>query len=106
MIDIPFFIFQVGLFVYPSDLNLSVISCLEIREENDGKQLDVDSYVQIIRDALFLHKSVCLARNFPSLQKEDLYSRKQKVFIDVWPVCSFLSLSLSLVQIKRKQIFV
>ncbi len=63
---------------------------LELRKENEEKILDVNSYVQIIKDALYLNKSVCLAKNFPDLQKEDIDSNKQKVFIDIWSVCFYL----------------
>jgi len=63
---------------------------LELRKGNEEKILDVNSYVQIIKDALYLNKSVCLAKNFPDLQKEDIDSNKQKVFIDIWPVCFYL----------------
>jgi hypothetical protein len=67
---------------------------LELRQKSEEKHLDVYSYVQIIRDALYLNKSVCLARNFSSLQKEDLDSNIQKVFIDIWPVC-FITIKLN-----------
>ncbi len=84
MIYIRFFIFQVELFL---SLLQNFYIYLELRQKNEDKILDVDSYVQIIKDALYLNKSVCLARNFPDLQKEDMDSTKQKVFIDIWPVC-------------------
>ncbi|CAF3397965.1 unnamed protein product [Rotaria sp. Silwood1] len=57
-----------------------------LRRANEEKILDVYSYVQIIKDALYLNKSVCLARNFSLLQKESIDSNKRKVFVDVWPV--------------------
>lgn len=44
------------------------------------------SYVQIIKDALHLNKSVCLARNFHQLQKDDIESNRRRVFVDIWPV--------------------
>jgi hypothetical protein len=62
----------------------------ELRQENEAKELDVHSYVQIIKDALHLNKSVCLARNFHLLQKDDFESNKRKVFVDIWPVCLFI----------------
>lgn len=65
----------------PSNIHLG------LRRENEEKLLDVESYVQIIKDALYLNKSICLARNFSFLQKEDIESTQQKVFIDIWPVC-------------------
>ena len=61
-----------------------------MRQENEEKNLDVYTYVQIIHDALFLNKSVCLARNFPHLQKDNIESSKQKVFVDIWPVSLFI----------------
>lgn len=66
------------------------IKYLELRRENEEKELDVDSYVQIIKDALYLNKSVCLARNFSLLQKDNIDSNKQKVFVDIWPVRLFI----------------
>ncbi len=59
---------------------------LELRQENEDKELDVYAYVQIIKDALHLNKSVCLARNFHQLHKEDFESNRRKVFVDIWPV--------------------
>ena len=59
---------------------------LELRQENEEKELDVHSYVQIIKDALHLNKSVCLARNFHQLQKDDIETNRRKVFVDIWPV--------------------
>ena len=59
---------------------------LELRQENEEKELDYYSYVQIIKDALHLNKSVCLARNFHQLQKDDIESNRRKVFVDIWPV--------------------
>ncbi len=84
MISIRFFIFQVEIFLLKASV---YIIRLELRQKSEEKHLDVYSYVQIIRDALYLNKSVCLARNFSCLQKEDLDSNKQKFFIDIWPVC-------------------
>ncbi|CAF0998163.1 unnamed protein product [Adineta steineri] len=58
----------------------------ELRQENEEKALDVHSYVQIIKDALNLNKSICLARNFHQLQKDDIESNRRRVFVDIWPV--------------------
>lgn len=60
--------------------------CLALRKENEEKLLDIDSYVEIIRDVLRLNKSICLARNFPSLKLENSSSNQQKFTIDIWPV--------------------
>ncbi|UJR36564.1 hypothetical protein I4U23_029283 [Adineta vaga] len=64
----------------------SMLHFSKLRQENEEKQLDVYSYVQIIKDALHLNKSVCLARNFVHLQKDNIDSNQAKVFIDIWPV--------------------
>ena len=61
---------------------------LELRRENDGKQLAVCSYVELIQDALHLNRSVCLARNFHLLHKDEIESGKRKVFVDIWLVRS------------------
>ncbi|CAF4374457.1 unnamed protein product [Rotaria sordida] len=58
----------------------------ELRQENEDKELDVYSYVQIIKDALYLNKSICLARNFHQLHKDDMELNKRRVFVDIWPV--------------------
>jgi len=58
----------------------------ELRQENEEKDLDIHSYVQIIKDALQLNRSVCLARNFHQLNKDDIELNRRKVFIDIWPV--------------------
>ena len=63
---------------------------LELRQENEEKELDAHSYVQIIKDALHLNKSVCLARNFHQLQKDEIEMNRRKVFVDIWPVRSQL----------------
>jgi hypothetical protein len=75
-----------GIFCFEKFFHIN----LELRKKNEEKILDINSYVQIIKDALYLNKSVCLAKNFPYLHKEDIDSNKQKVFIDIWPVCSHL----------------
>jgi hypothetical protein len=59
---------------------------VELRRANQSKQLDMQSYVQIIHDALHLNKSVCLAKNFHLLNKDGIESSKRKVFVDIWPV--------------------
>lgn len=63
---------------------------LELRQEHEDKELDIYSYVQIIKDALYLNKSICVARNFHQLQKEDIEGNKRKVFVDIWPVNIFI----------------
>ena len=65
--------------------------CLELRQENEEKALDVYSYVQIIKDALHLNKSICLARNFHQLHKDDVELNRRKVFVDIWPVSFLIS---------------
>ncbi|CAF2053610.1 unnamed protein product [Rotaria magnacalcarata] len=64
----------------------SILQFPVLRQKNEQKLLDVSSYVQIIQDALYLNKSVCLARNFPLLKKDNIEVDKRKVFVDVWPV--------------------
>ncbi|CAF3840149.1 unnamed protein product, partial [Adineta steineri] len=64
----------------------SIFHFPKLRQEDEEKELDIYSYVQIIKDALYLNKSVCLARNFSLLQKDEIDSNQKKVFIDIWPV--------------------
>lgn len=61
-------------------------SFLELRQENEEKELDVQSYVQIIQDTLNLNKSICLARNFHQLNKDEIENNRRRVFVDIWPV--------------------
>jgi hypothetical protein len=61
---------------------------VELRQEHEEKELDVHAYVQIIKDALNLNKSICLARNFHQLHKDDVETNRRKVFVDIWPVCT------------------
>ena len=58
----------------------------DLRQENEEKELDIHSYVQIIKDVLHLNKSICLARNFHQLQKDEIELNRRRVFIDIWPV--------------------
>lgn len=66
---------------------------LELRQENEGKAIDAHTYVQMISDALRLNKSVCLARHFTRLRKDDIESSQRKLFIDIWPVSALPSLA-------------
>ncbi|CAF0776434.1 unnamed protein product [Rotaria sordida] len=68
-----------------NDMN-SILHFPTLRRAHEKKILDIHSYVQIIKDTLYLNKSVCLARNFSLLRKDDIDSNKRKVFVDVWPV--------------------
>ena len=65
---------------------LTMSFALELRQENEEKELDVQSYVQIIKDALNLNKSICVARNFHQLHKDDIENNRRRVFVDIWPV--------------------
>lgn len=61
----------------------------ELRNSNDSmenQRLDLDSYVDIVRDILKMRKNLCICRKFESLNKEVIRQKTTPVFIDVWPV--------------------
>ena len=91
MITIPSFVSPVLIHLFVSNANAMrsfslLLLRLELRRENDGKQLDVCSYVELIQDALHLNRSVCLARHFHLLHKAEIESSDRKVFVDIWLV--------------------
>lgn len=49
-------------------------------------RLDLDSYVDVIRDVLKLRKNLCICRKFESLNKEVIRQKTTPIYIDVWPV--------------------
>lgn len=59
----------------------------------DGSRLDLDSYVDIVRDVLKMKKNLCLCRKFNSLNKDTLRQKSTPIYIDVWPVNNFFFLN-------------
>uniref|UniRef100_A0A8C0G643 Solute carrier family 12 member 9 n=1 Tax=Chelonoidis abingdonii TaxID=106734 RepID=A0A8C0G643_CHEAB len=58
-----------------------------VRGASAPKALPPTEYVAIVSDAVKMHKNVCLARYFPLLDKERLFSSKAEgCFVDVWPL--------------------
>ncbi|CAM5129549.1 unnamed protein product [Natator depressus] len=58
-----------------------------VRGAGAPKALPPAEYVAIVSDAVKMHKNVCLARYFPRLDKERLFSGKAEgCFVDVWPL--------------------
>ncbi len=60
----------------------------DLRSENESPEnrIDLDTYVDIVRDVLKLKKNLCICRRFNSLKKETLLSKTAPVYIDVWPL--------------------
>uniref|UniRef100_A0A8C4YD37 Solute carrier family 12 member 9 n=1 Tax=Gopherus evgoodei TaxID=1825980 RepID=A0A8C4YD37_9SAUR len=58
-----------------------------VRGAGASKALPAAEYVAIVSDAVKMHKNVCLARYFPLLDKQRLFSSKAEgCFVDVWPL--------------------
>jgi potassium/chloride transporter 9 len=64
-----------------------------IRGESDENQtasqetrLDIDCYVECIRDILKMNKNLCIGRQFHTLKKEQIREKTTPIFIDVWPL--------------------
>jgi potassium/chloride transporter 9 len=49
-------------------------------------RLDLDSYVECIRDILKMKKNLCIARQFNLLKKDEIKRKTNQIFIDVWPI--------------------
>lgn len=49
-------------------------------------RLDLDDYVDIVRDILKMKKNLCICRQVNTLDKESLKTSISQIFIDVWPV--------------------
>ena len=62
----------------------------ELRKEEEPKRLDLEGYVELIRNTLKLKKNLCIARKFNILSKETLLAKgRGQFYIDVWPVRIF-----------------
>ena len=58
-------------------------------ENGSENRLDMDSFVEIVRDVLKMKKNLCIARQLNTLKKEQLKLKTSPIFIDVWPVMNF-----------------
>ena len=54
--------------------------------EQTRARLDLEDYVDVIRDVLKMKKNLCLARRLNSLKKSHIRSKAGPIYIDVWPV--------------------
>ena len=61
------------------------------KQSQSAKEFSGVEYVGMICDALRMKQNVCLFRHFARFNKQDLFSRGQPVWIDVWPVNFFTS---------------
>ncbi|CAB3989377.1 solute carrier family 12 member 9-like [Paramuricea clavata] len=59
-----------------------MVNLPKLREKGE-QSMRVADYVGVIKDSMLLGKNVCIARNFSSLNKNNI---KEPAFIDVWPV--------------------
>ena len=71
--------------------NISLDSMfLDVRGEEQPKNLGCEEYVKLIRDSLKMQKNVCLCRHFHQLSKYNISnSHNGTYYIDVWPVNLF-----------------
>jgi hypothetical protein len=77
-----------------SQFNLTLLKIkfsIELRTNNDStseifSRLDLDAYVDIIRDVLKMRKNLCICRKFDTLNKDVIRQKTTPIFIDVWPV--------------------
>jgi len=58
---------------------------LRSAEEPEGR-IDLDDYVDIIRDILKIKKNLVISRNMHLVNKVELKSRVNPIYIDVWPL--------------------
>ena len=59
----------------------------DLRNSNEVEtRLELDAYVDIVRDVLKMRKNLCVCRRFSSLNKDALRAKTSHIFIDVWPV--------------------
>lgn len=62
----------------------------ELRNSNEPVEgcprLDLDSYVDVVRDVLKMRKNLCICRKFDTLNKDVIRQKTTPVYIDVWPV--------------------
>lgn len=49
-------------------------------------RLDLDAYIDLVRDVLKMKKNLCVGRRFNMLNKETLRQKTTPIYIDVWPV--------------------
>lgn len=59
-----------------------------LRGPNDSSKprLDVEDYVDIIRDVLKMKKNLCISRRVNTLRKSHIRSKTAPIYIDVWPL--------------------
>ena len=60
-----------------------------VRQGDEPKSLSQAEYVNMLVDIFKMSKNICLFRNFHLLDKEMIFQRSQKSYIDVWPVNVF-----------------
>ena len=58
-----------------------------LRNSNDLEgRLELDDYVDVIRDVLKMKKNLCISRKINTLNKVALKASTTPIYIDVWPV--------------------
>jgi solute carrier family 12 (potassium/chloride transporters), member 9 len=53
---------------------------------DNQSRLDLDSYVDTVRDILKMKKNLCICRRFNQLNKDSIKLITSPIYIDVWPV--------------------
>ena len=59
------------------------------QESVESGRLELDDYVDVVRDVLKMKKNLCVCRRFNTLNKDTLKAKTNPIYIDVWPVSLF-----------------
>lgn len=55
-------------------------------EDETYSRIELDVYVDIIRDILKMKKNLVISRRLNLINKKELKAKTEPIYIDVWPV--------------------